>query len=257
MYEKEKTFIKKIVKKAYSKIIKKHKYDVMSKGEKDVVTSLDLKNEEYIISNIKKYFPHDNIVSEEYNSAAKLIHRSWVIDPIDGTVNFARDFCLWCIQMAFVDNGRVITSVIYIPKLNELYYADDKGAWCNDKPINVNKNAKINQSIFAHGQIKAGYNAIRSVYQDTQKNIETEILKYRNLGSAGIEYALVASGKMDAEVIWADNVWDYLPGSFLCQQAGGLLYDTIIKGKLIHAVFANEELKNIFEKKLKNVLKQK
>ncbi len=257
MYQKEEKFIKNILVKTYHKVIKKHTFDVMEKGYRDVVTTLDLKTEQYIIDHIKKEFPQDQIVSEEYHSLEQLQGRSWVIDPIDGTINFARNSKLWCMQIAFVDQGKVQTSAIYLPLFKELYFASSQGAFCNRKPIHVHHQVQVNDAIIAHGQPNHDYQSIKGIMEETTSQFADKITKLRNLGSAGIEYALLSSGQYDGEIIWADNMWDYLPGSFLCEKAGGYVWETTLNGKKIHTAFATKELKDTFEKTLKQIIDNK
>lgn len=252
MFEREECFIKNIVKKAYSKIIKNHNMEVSDKGEKDLVTNLDLATENFIINNIKKQFPNDYIVSEEFNSLAELKDRCWVIDPIDGTVNFTRKTNDWCIQMAFVCDGEVKTSVIYVPSRDELFFASSKGAFCNGKPIKVNSNVEIDRSIVAHGQVSKKYLKIKDEVVEVLRHMSDKIMKLRNYGSSGIEYSYVACGKCDGEMIFSNNMWDYLPGEFICKQAGGFVLSAKIKKMEVHAVFATKELCEEYEKAIKN-----
>ena len=251
MYLKEEKFIKKIAIMAYNKIIKKHSYNVMDKGESDVVTTLDLATEKFIIANIKQNFPNDNIVSEEYNAKAKPKDRTWIIDPIDGTVNFAKNLNNWCIQMAFVDKGETQLAIIYIPYSKELYFASDKGAWCNKKRIKTNSDVKIYQAVIVHGLPKRDYQILKNIAFDVLNEFSDKVRRLRNYGTAGIEYALLACGKIDGEIIWADNPWDILPGRFICEKAGGVAYETIIKNKKINAMFANKKLCDLFDKIVK------
>ena len=105
-------------------------YQVESKGDNgDLVTDIDYKIEEYFINKIKEKYPSFFIVSEEYNSDKLLTKNCFVIDPIDGTINFANHLPLWGIQIACIKDGEICASVIYLAKLDELYYADEHGAF--------------------------------------------------------------------------------------------------------------------------------
>ena len=131
-------FLIELVKEA-SKLIT-DEFEVKSKDDKgDLVTNFDYEIEKYIIAKIKKHYPKFSIVSEEYNNKEGLTDNCFTIDPIDGTINFANNIPLWGIQIACIKDKKICAAVIYLPKLNELYYADENGAFLNDIPISVNK----------------------------------------------------------------------------------------------------------------------
>ena len=251
MYQKEEKFIKNILVKTYHKVIKKHTFDVMEKGYRDVVTTLDLKTEQYIIDHIKKEFPQDQIVSEEYHSLEQLQGRSWVIDPIDGTRNFANHSHVWCMQIAFVDQGKVQTSAIYIPIFKELYFASQKGAWCNQKPMHVDK-VKTENAIVLYEHTDDSNHELKDISEIIISNLTDHIANVRSFGSIGVDYAAVACGQFHGVIFWKDSLWDYLPGSFLCEKAGGYVWETILNGKKIHTAFATKELKDQFDQLLKH-----
>ena len=121
---KELKFLIDIVKEA-SKLITEE-FEVKAKDNKgDLVTNFDFEVEQFMINEIKKAYPNFNIVSEEFNSNEGLTDNCFTIDPIDGTVNFANNIPLWGIQVACVKNGKTVAAVIYLVKLDELYYADE------------------------------------------------------------------------------------------------------------------------------------
>ena len=103
-----------------------------------MVTNFDYKVETFINNEIKMNYPDFDIVSEEFNSDNKLTDNCFTVDPIDGTVNFANNVPLWAIQVACIKSGETSSAVIYLPKLNELYYADESGAYMNGVKIKIN-----------------------------------------------------------------------------------------------------------------------
>ena len=135
---KELEFMIRIVKEAA--MIITEEFEVKAKGDNgDLVTNFDYEVEQFIIDSIKKEYPNFNIVSEEFNKNEGLTENCFTIDPIDGTINFAHNVPLWAIQVACIKNGKTCAAVIYLPKLNELYYADENGAFLNNKKLSVNK----------------------------------------------------------------------------------------------------------------------
>lgn len=207
-------FLIKIVKQA-AKLIEDN-FIVNTKGDKgDLVTDLDYKIEIFLTNKLKKEYPEFDIVSEEFNSEQKLTKNCFTIDPIDGTINFANNLPLWAIQVACVKDGQTCSSVIYAPKLNELYYADETGAFLNNKKIEVN-NSDIKASLFI-------------VEAVNKTELVQKILPYtphtRHTFCSAINYAWVARGSIGATTFMHDNLWDYVPGQYLAKQAGATIVD--------------------------------
>ena len=191
-------------------------FEVKAKDDKgDLVTNFDYQIEQYMINQIRENYPNFSIVSEEFNSKKELTDNCFTIDPIDGTINFAHRLPLWAIQVACIKNGKTCAAVIYMPKLNELYYADDNGAFLNGKPIKVN-NLDISQGLY----VVEGPDCILGEYK--MKKISRH---YRDLHCAAVDFAYVACGTLSAvNFVW-DTVWDYIPGQFLVEKAGGVIYN--------------------------------
>lgn len=144
---KELKFLIDIVKEA-SKIIT-DEFEVKAKDDKgDLVTNFDYEVEQFIINKIKKEYPTFTIISEEFNTNEELTDNCFTIDPIDGTINFANKLPLWGIQVACIKDGKTCAAVIYLPKINEFYYADENGAFMNDKRISVN-NMKPDRGLYS------------------------------------------------------------------------------------------------------------
>lgn len=254
MYKKELKLLKSIVIKAYKKCIKNKKKDIIRKSNKaynnDFVTSCDLSVEKYLIKKIKLNFPNDNIVSEEFNSNNKCKGRCWVLDPIDGTINFMRDLPMWCIQTAFVVDGDCKMSVIYCPTLNELYIANEKGLFINDKLVSINKEVEIKDSIVNISSLVQSYNEVYEMQNKLISVLGKDVLKINMFGSAGYEFACVASGKIQAYAIFNNNIWDIVPGRFICEKAGAKIVQKQIGLMNVTIACHSEELLNKIEKVL-------
>lgn len=229
---KEIEFLKKIVLNANK--ISENAFEVKSKGaENDLITNLDLEIENYLINEIKKEYPTFDIVSEEYNTNNKMSDNCFIIDPIDGTINFANNLPLWGIQVACVKDGKTIASVISLPRINEFYYADETGAYLNDKKINVNE-VPIKNALYAID----GNNNLPCM-QRMRKYSSNR----RNFGGVCVSMAFVASGRIHGAVFRSDKAWDYEPGLFICKMAGASIKS--ING--FHAAAMNDEFLNILE----------
>lgn len=191
-------------------------FEIKVKDENgDLVTNFDYEIEKYIMNKIKEKYPNFSIVSEEYNSEEGLTDNCFTIDPIDGTINFAHNIPLWGIQVACIKNKKICAAVIYLPKLNELYYADEKGAFLNDKPISVNK-LDVKKGLYT---IEGPGNILGEF---KMKQISSN---YRDFHCAAANFAYVACGKLSATNFIFDTLWDYIPGQFIVQQAGGVIYN--------------------------------
>lgn len=206
---KEIDFLKEVVSNANE--ISKKEFNVNTKGgENDLVTNLDLEIEKFIIEKIKKEYPNYDIVSEEFNNNNQISNNCFIIDPIDGTINFANNLPLWGIQIACVKDGKTVASIISLPHINEFYYADETGAYLNDKKIKVNE-----------VPIK---NTLYSIDGNNNLPCMQRMRKYssnrRNFGGVCVSMAFVASGRIHGAVFRSDKPWDYEPGLFICKMAG-------------------------------------
>ena len=188
-------------------------YEVKPKGNSgDLGTDIDYKIEKFFIDKIKTNYPSFSIVSEEYNSDKLLTKNCFIIDPIDGTINFANHLPLWGIQIACIKNGEVCASVIYLAKLDELYYADEYGAFLNGKPLSVN-NLSIKKGLYSIEDPK-------HILGDIKFNNN-----FRKFYSAAICFSFVASGKLSGVKIICNTPWDYIPGQYIVEKSGGVIYN--------------------------------
>lgn len=193
-----------------------HEFEVKAKdGKGDLVTNFDYEIEQFIIDRIKKDYPDFSIISEEYNSNHQLTDHCFTIDPIDGTINFAHNIPLWGIQVACIRNRKICAAVIYLPKLNELYYADENGAFLNGNPIHVN-HCEINQGLYTvegPGRMLGNFKM-----QQISRHC-------RDFYCAAVNFAFVACGRLSATNFVWDTLWDYVPGQYIVEQAGGVIYN--------------------------------
>lgn len=214
--------------------ISKEAFSVTTKGgESDLVTNLDVKIENYLIGRIKESYPDFDIVSEEGNYNKEVTDNCFIIDPIDGTINFANNLPLWAIQIAMKKNGKTIASVIDLPRIGEFYHADEDGAYLNGDKINVNV-VPIKNTLYAID----GNNNLPAM---------TRMRKYsssrRNFGGVAVSMAFTASGRIHGAVFRSDKPWDYEAGLFLIKMAGGAIAN--ISG--FHAGAMNEEFLDILK----------
>ena len=235
-YQREYDFLIKVTKEAYENVIKGVDFIADDKGEKDLVTTLDIATEKYIIEKINQEFPDDHIVSEEGNAKEQLKGRSWVIDPIDGTNNFANRLPIWVVQMAFVVDGVTMCSVVYAPVFDETVSAHlGEGVYLNGKKQPPLKEKPNNQLLLG---------------VDTDQVIRPLIfnpktmplyLKTRMYGSAGYVFGSTAIGRFGGYMIQTRNLWDILPGKLLCEEAGIKVYERDIRDRHITIAINNKK----------------
>mgnify|MGYP001357373723 FL=1 len=185
------------------------KLQVSKKGPTDFVTNSDLKAEKIIIEELKKAKPNFSIISEENGiESNKDKNNTWILDPIDGTVNFLHGVPHFAISIALKSNNEIVSGLIFDPIKNEMFYAEkNNGAFYNNQRIRVSKKNNINDCLFVTGgKIKKE--------PDQQ---------YRKTGCAALDMAYVASGRYDGYFQNDLNLWDIAAGIILVSEAGGIL----------------------------------
>ena len=185
------------------------KLQVSKKGPLDFVTNSDLKAEKIIIEELKKARPNYSIISEENgieNNKDK--NNTWIIDPIDGTINFLHGVPHFAISVALRSNEKIISGLIFDPIKNEMFYAEkENGAFFNNHRIKVSKKNELDDCLFATGG-----------------SIEKELnLSYRKSGCAALDMAYVAAGRYDGFFQYNLNLWDIAAGIILVEEAGGII----------------------------------
>jgi len=183
------------------------KLQVSKKGPNDFVTNSDLRTEKIIIEELKKARPNYSIITEESGvEINKDKKNTWIIDPIDGTINFLHGIPHFAISLALKFDNEIVSGLIFDPIKNEMFYAEkDNGAFFNNQRIRVSKKNEINDCLFAAG--------------DTLKN-KFE-LPNRKSGCAALDMAYVASGRYDGYFEQNLNIWDIAAGIILVKEAGG------------------------------------
>ena len=185
------------------------KLQVSKKGPSDFVTNSDLKAEKIIIDELKNARPNYSIISEENGiENNKDTNNTWIIDPIDGTINFLHGVPHFAISIALKTNDEIVSGLIFDPIKNEMFFAEkDNGAFFNNHRIRVSKKNQINDCLFASGG---------KIKKDPE-------LLYRKSGSAALDMAYVAAGRYDGYFQHDVKLWDIAAGIILVKEAGGIL----------------------------------
>lgn len=225
-------FIQRIVREAEELLSRD--FAVYAKGsEGDLVTDADYLVERFLIEKIQAEYPDFAIISEEFNPDTAMTENCFIIDPIDGTKNFANGLPLWGIQVACRKNGETIASVIDLPALKEFYFADKSGAYLNGEKISVREVPVLN----------AFYAVIGGDVIEAATKMQKYGSTHRVFGAACVAFAFLATGRMHGVSFRAENPWDFEPGLFLAKQAGA-----VVKSEPgFHAAAMNEEFLGILE----------
>ncbi len=185
------------------------KLQVSKKGPADFVTNSDLKVEKIIIDELNKARPNYSIISEENGvEINKDKDNTWIIDPIDGTINFLHGIPHFAISIALKNKDEIISGLIFDPIKDEMFFAEkENGAFFNNQRIKVSKKNELNNCLFVTGG----------------KNTQEYDLPYRKSGCAALDMAYVAAGRYDGFFQDNLNLWDIAAGIVLIKEAGGVI----------------------------------
>ncbi|MDC3106433.1 inositol monophosphatase [Candidatus Pelagibacter sp.] len=215
------------------------KLQVSKKGPSDFVTNSDLKVEKIIIEELKKARPNYCIISEEngiLNNKDK--NNTWIIDPIDGTVNFLHGVPHFAISIALKSDDEIISGLIFDPIKDEMFFAEkDNGAFFNNHRIKVSKKNELNNCLFATGG---------GIKQEPD-------ISYRKSGCAALDMAYVAAGRYDGYFQHDLNLWDIAAGIVLVKEAGGVLNEVDLSvNKNIKIIASSPDINSKLLEKLSN-----
>ena len=199
------------------------------KGDVDLVTEADRASEELIVSRLKAAFPLHGIYGEEGTRDRLESEYRWYVDPLDGTTNFAHGFPVFCVVLglerrqpglAADDDGEMVAGVIYDPLRDEMFVAEKgKGAWLNGRQIRVSKTTTLQEALTATGFPSHKRHSSPNVYFYQQITLRSHGV--RRAGSAALDLAYVACGRLDGFWEFNLNPWDTSAGVLLVAEAGG------------------------------------
>ena len=212
------------------------KLQVSSKGPGDFVSAADRKAEKIIIEELLKSKKRFSILSEEAGEIKNDdLDNTWIIDPIDGTLNFLHGVPHFAISIAHRYKNEILSGLIFDPIKNEMFYAEkNNGSFFNNQRIRVSNKKKIDECLFA----------------SKEKNENLTKLSIRNLGSAALDMAYVGSGRFDGFFQKNLEIWDIAAGVIIVKEAGGILnhIDLLSKSKINIIASSNAIYENIVKK---------
>jgi len=214
--------VKDIVRRA-SKLMVRNGFDVEEKdGYVNIVTSSDIAVQEFLVRELSELIPGCGFICEEEDFHDSKHEYVWVVDPIDGTANYARGDENCCISVALMHNGKVVLGVVYSPWRGEMYEAGDgTGAMLNGKPIHVSSRP------FEDGTLIGALCLYRKEFADTCSEVIMDVYHQSNdvrrYGSAAIEECFLAAGKYDLYFEMRIQPWDYAAAAHILTEAGGVI----------------------------------
>lgn len=191
----------------------------------NLVTEVDKLSEDRIIDVIRATYPTHTIISEEVGELVKPSEYQWIIDPIDGTVNFAHGIPLCCVSIGLMHEGHLLLGAVYNPMMNELFFAErGKGATLNGEPIRVSAKSDFSKACLVTGFPYRWPEAEEHPIKVFERFV-MEGLPIRRLGSAALDLCWVACGRFDGFWEYNLNEWDVAAGYLIVQEAGGRITD--------------------------------
>lgn len=208
-------------------------------GRHNLVTEYDTASEKYILDLIKKRFPSHSTLSEEAGKEQKKSPIVWIIDPLDGTVNFAHGIPIFSVSIAVAVNGKIVSGVVYQPLLKELFIAEKgQGAYLNGTRLAVSNVSKMDKAFLVTGfPYDVDKNPLGCI--DQMATVLKQGIPLRRLGSAALDLSYVAAGRFDGYWEVSLHPWDLAAGKLLVEEAGGIVshYDG-----LPHKIFCHDTI---------------
>jgi myo-inositol-1(or 4)-monophosphatase len=200
-------------------------FTVEHKGTINLVTEVDVAAEEMIVNRIREKFPDHSVLAEEKNAETRGGTCTWIIDPLDGTTNYAHGFPFFSVSIGLEISGQVVLGIVYDPVRDELFTArKDSGAFCNDEQIHVSRTESLNTGLLATG---FPYDIRTSEENNLQYFCAFALTcqGIRRTGSAALDLCYLAAGRIDG--FWESklNPWDCAAGYLIVSEAGGRVTD--------------------------------
>jgi len=201
---------------------------ITQKSERELVSEVDIKAEQVIIQTIQKAYPQHGIIAEESGLCNEDAESVWIIDPLDGTTNYLHSFPAFCVSIAHRVKNKIEHAIIYDPLHQEFFTASrGRGAQLNDRRLRVSKQTQLQKALLGTGL------SFRNP-SHTKKNLACiasligKCAGIRRTGSAALDLAYIAAGRLDGFWEIGLRLWDIAAGCLIIQEAGGLISDTAL-----------------------------
>jgi myo-inositol-1(or 4)-monophosphatase len=193
--------------------------EIGEKGRRgDLVTAADRASEALIVQRLRLEYPASSILAEEGSAHRGERDDRWIVDPLDGTTNYAHGYPLYGVSIAYERGGEVVAGVVFAPALGELYAAErGAGSTCNDRMLSVSAVARLHDALLCTGFMPARYERNASQFAALSGRAQA----VRRDGSAALDLAFTAAGRFDAFWEYDLHAWDVAAGALLVREAGG------------------------------------
>jgi myo-inositol-1(or 4)-monophosphatase len=200
-------------------------HSIHHKGEINIVTDVDMECQERILDLLSKHCPEDDVISEEKDNVFAGEKNRWIIDPIDGTTNYAHGYPFFCTSVAYEVKGEITCGVVYNPIFDELFLAaKGEGAYLNGRQLAVSRTDNMKQSLLVTGfPYDLNSNSNNNIDHFTAFLYEAQAV--RRDGSAALNLSYVAAGRFDGFWELKLSPWDTAAGLLIVQEAGGKVTD--------------------------------
>ncbi|MFF7705444.1 inositol monophosphatase family protein [Streptomyces lydicus] len=201
---------------------------VTAKGDRDMVSELDLAIEDHVRSFLSSETPEIGFLGEEQGGRSSESDLTWSLDPIDGTANLVSGLPLCGVSLGLIERGTAVLGVIDLPFLQERYRAaEGEGAYCSGRRIAPSPKARLHDAIVAIGDYAVGEGAAERNLQrlEITRLLAARALRVRMLGSAAIDLVWVACGRLDASIALSNHPWDMAAGVAIAREAGARVMD--------------------------------
>jgi myo-inositol-1(or 4)-monophosphatase len=201
---------------------------VTPKGDRDLVSDVDLAVERLVRDYLHRHAPEVSFGGEEYGFPAGVTEEQWVLDPLDGTANFVRGMPLCAVSLALRRGDRAVLGVIAAPFLGTSYWAaDGRGAFRDGRPIVASRRLDVRDAVVAVGDYGTGPDtaARNRAAVALHRRLADRVQRVRMLGSAAMDLVWVAEGTLDGSVTLGNRVWDMAAGVVIAREAGAAVVD--------------------------------
>ncbi|GIL27271.1 inositol monophosphatase family protein [Actinocatenispora comari] len=201
---------------------------ITAKGDRDMASEVDYAVEDDLRTFLAKETPEIDFLGEEHGGADAQTATAWILDPVDGTANYLHGLPMYAVSLALVEAGRPILGAVYLPALNQRYWAaEGGGAYRDGNRITVSSTTRLEDAIVSIGDYAVGEGAEaknRERFAVTEA-LAPRVQRIRMLGSAAIDLCWVAEGRLDACVLLSNHPWDVSAGAIIAREASARISD--------------------------------
>jgi myo-inositol-1(or 4)-monophosphatase len=203
-------------------------HQVNFKGVIDLVTEVDHASEEFLLAEINRQFQGHSFLAEESGASESQTEHLWIIDPLDGTVNYAHGVPFFCVSIAYSYRGRVVLGAVFDPMRNEMFVGErGKGAWLNGRPLMASNASELQKSLLVTGFPYDAWHVIPNNF-DLFAKLGKQTQGVRRMGSAALDLCYVGAGRLDGYWELYLKPWDVAAAGLIAEEAGAKV--TNIKG---------------------------